>query len=147
MPEPIAEAVRIVFGASVAPIGSETLFIWGPEQRSALGIPAGAQDPRLAWLIADVMCFVWQAEPTKELAGAADILLERTWAEGDPWNQILDHLIAWDILAPPNYLRVKKGIYTTLIQGWDRLLVEEDIDWRLITWGTAGLPWNSAPAG
>ncbi|MEO0943974.1 MAG: DUF3179 domain-containing (seleno)protein [Pseudomonadota bacterium] len=145
LPEPLTDAVRKVFQESVAPIGSETQFIWGPEQVAALNVVASSKDPRLAWLIADLMRFVWQPEPTKQLADTAGALLGKTWAEGDPWNQVLDHLIAWDIPAPPDYLAFKKGIYTTLVHGWDRLFVEGDMDWRLVTWG--GVPIDERPFG
>lgn len=141
----LAKAVRTAFAESVAPIGSETQIIWGPEQDAALDIIAASGDPRLAWLISDLMRFVWQRDIQEQLASAAGQLLGKTWGEGDPWNQIIDHLIARDIPAPPNYLQSKRKIYTTLIHGWDKLFVEGDFDWRFVTWG--GVPIDARPYG
>ena len=143
LPAPLAAAVRTTFLESVAPIGSETQFIWGAEQNQSLAAIAASGDARLAWLIADLMRFVWQPDISEQLAAAAAELLGKTWAPGDPWNQILDHLIAWDIPAPPDYLHTKRAIYTTLIHGWDPLFAEGDIDWRHVTWG--GVPIDARP--
>ena len=51
------------------------------------------------------------------------------------WGIVTDHLIAWDIPAPPDYLEAKRAIFTSLVPGWDRIFVEGDIDWRLVSWG------------
>lgn len=139
----LAEAVRTAFAESVAPIGSETQIIWGPEQENAIDVIAASGDPRLAWLISDLLRFVWQRDIEDQLADAAGQLLGKAWGEGDVWNQIVDHLIAWDVPAPPDYLRTKRAIFTTLVHGWDRLFVEGDVDWRLVTWG--GVPIDARP--
>ena len=131
----LARAVRTVFVDSVSPIGSETQFFWGRRQEEAILIIAGSNDARLAWLITDLMRFVWQDDVEEQLSSAAGALLERTWQPGDSWDQIINHLIAWDIPAPPDYLTIKRGIYTDLLYGWERLFVEGDIDWRYVTWG------------
>jgi hypothetical protein len=145
LPEPLAAAVRTAFEESVAPIGSETQLIWGPQQDDALDVIVASGDARLAWLISDLMRFVWQDDIEAQLATAAGDLLGRTWGPGDPWHQMIDTLIAWDIPAPPDYLATKRVIYTTLIHGWERLFVEGEIDWRLVTWG--GVPIDARPFG
>jgi hypothetical protein len=139
----LTKAVRTAFAESVAPLGSETQIIWGAEQEDAIEIIAASGDPRLAWLIGDLMRFVWQRDIEERLVSAAEQLLGKQWAEGDPWNQIIDHLIVWDIPEPPEYLKTKRVIYTTLVHGWDRLFVEGDVDWRLVTWG--GVPIDARP--
>lgn len=139
----LTKATRTAFVESVAPLGSETQIIWGPAQDEAIETIAASGDPRLAWLISDLMRFVWQRDIEKQLANAAAQLLGKQWIEGDPWTQITDHLIAWDIPEPPEYLKTKRAIYTTLVHGWDRLFVEGDIDWRLVTWG--GVPIDARP--
>ncbi|MEM9999682.1 MAG: DUF3179 domain-containing (seleno)protein [Pseudomonadota bacterium] len=145
LPQPIADAVRAAFVESVAPIGSETQIIWGTRQDEALTTIAGSGDPRLGWLIADLMRFIWQPDISEKLADAAGELLGKNWGAGDPWNQIIDHLIAWEMPAPPDYLARKKTIYTTLLHGWERLFIEGDIDWRHVTWG--GVPIDARAFG
>ena len=43
--------------------------------------------------------------------------------------------MAWDIPAPPEYLAVKRAIFTNIVPGWERIFVEGDIDWRMVSWG------------
>ena len=40
--------------------------------------------------------------------------------------------------AYPGYLETKRAIFTQFVAGWDRIFVEGDIDWRLVSWG--GVP-------
>ena len=35
----------------------------------------------------------------------------------------------------PDYLSVKRAIFTNIVPGWDRIFVGGDIDWRLVSWG------------
>jgi hypothetical protein len=51
------------------------------------------------------------------------------------WGIITDQLIAWDIPAPPDYLSVKRAIFTGVVPQWSALFVEGDIDWRHVSWG------------
>ena len=51
--------------------------------------------------------------------------------------------MAWDIPAPPDYLDVKRVIFTNIVPGWERIFVEGDIDWRLVSWG--GVPIDDRP--
>ncbi len=43
--------------------------------------------------------------------------------------------MAWDIPAPPEYLTVKRAIFTTFATGGDKIFVEGTIDWRHVSWG------------
>ena len=36
---------------------------------------------------------------------------------------------------PPDYLRAKRAIFTSLVPGWDKIFVEGNIDWRHVSWG------------
>ena len=129
---------------------------WGSEQASALGDIAKSQDPRLAWIIADLMRFTSGRQVNLLLAGAASDLLGKNLLVDNPWGAVTDHLIAWDIPAPPDYLRVKRAIFTSVVPGWDRIFVEGEIDWRLVSWGgvliddraydTTDQPCNCIPA-
>ena len=108
---------------------------WETEQASALDEIAKSNDPRLAWIIADLMRFATGRDLNAVLASAASKLLGKELRNTNHWGPVTDHLIAWDIPAPPDYLRVKRAIFTNLVPGWDKIFVEGSIDWRLVSWG------------
>ncbi|MGR3637200.1 MAG: DUF3179 domain-containing (seleno)protein [Shimia sp.] len=148
--EEIARAIETAFVQSVAQ------GRWGPEEQAALQVVAVSGDPRLAWLVSDLMRFITNAQLNAQLAGAAQELLQADLGQQDHWGGVTDHLIAWDIPAPPDYLRIKRAIFTGLIPGWEQIFVEGDIDWRLVSWGgvliddrafdTTDAPCNCIPA-
>lgn len=108
---------------------------WSAAQTTALATIVQSGDPRLAWLISDMMRFVSGSSLNTILAGAAADLLGIDPPAQNEWDVITNHLIAWDIPAPPDYLRFKRAIFTTAVPGWDRIFVEGDIDWRQVSWG------------
>ena len=140
----------------VAFIESMERSTWGSDQASALNEIAASKDPRIAWLISDLMRFAPDQQLNTELANAASKLLGIEPPKQNHWGVITDHLIAWDIPAPPDYLQAKRAIFTTIIQGWDKIFVEGDIDWRHVSWGgvliddraydTTDEPCNCIPA-
>ena len=125
----LRSAVQVAFVDSVA------RSRWGRDQTLALTEIQESKDPRLAWYISDLMRFSGGAELNGILAAAASGLLGKDLLTPNAWGLITDHLIAWDIPAPPGYLEVKRAIFTSVIPGWDRIFVEGDIDWRLVSWG------------
>ncbi|MEO0393038.1 MAG: DUF3179 domain-containing (seleno)protein [Pseudomonadota bacterium] len=125
----LKNAVETVFIDSVAQ------SIWGPDQAIALTAIADSGDPRLAWIISDMMRFTWRQEFDDALAQAASRLLNIELKTHRRWGEITDHLIAWDIPSYPNYLEAKRAIFTNFVPGWDRIFVPGDIDWRLVSWG------------
>ena len=127
--EDLKIAVRIAF------VDSMTNAAWGPDQAEALDTIIAAQDPRLVWIISDLMRFVTDRGLSSVLADAASELLGYTTDQENHWGIVTDHLIAWDIPAPPDYLQTKRAIFTTVVPDWDRLFVEGDIDWRHVSWG------------
>ena len=108
---------------------------WSEEQTSALIEISGSNDPRLAWIISDLMRFVPDRGLSDSLAAAASELLGKNLVSPNSWGEVTDHLIAWEIPAPPNYLEVKRTIFTSILPGWDQIFVEGDIDWRMVSWG------------
>lgn len=108
---------------------------WGNEQTKALGVVIESKDPRLVWIISDLMRFVSGQQLNLLLAGTAAKLLGKDIQQANAWGEITDYLIAWDIPAPPDYLRVKRAIFTASVPGWEKIFVEGDIDWRLVSWG------------
>lgn len=128
-------SVDLQAAVQVALIKSVVDSTWGHDQREALAEVASAKDPRVAWIISDMMRFVSQRWLQSELAAAASEILGIEISALNPWGSLTDHLIAWDIPAPPDYLRAKRAIFTSFIPGWERIFVEGDIDWRHVSWG------------
>ncbi len=116
-------------------IDSMTQSTWGRDQELALNTIQESNDPRLAWIISDLMRFVSSNRLNRVLSGTASQLLGKQLPSGNHWQTLTDHLIAWDIPAPPQYLQAKRAIFTNVVPGWDKIFVEGDIDWRLVSWG------------
>ncbi|MGB0504789.1 MAG: DUF3179 domain-containing (seleno)protein [Pikeienuella sp.] len=123
------DAVRVVFVDSLAQSS------WGRDQSIALQQIADSGDPRLAWIISDMMRFTWRQEFDDALANAASKLLNIKFKTPQRWHETTDHLIAWDVPSYPGYLQTKRAIFTQFVPGWERIFVEGDIDWRLVSWG------------
>jgi len=146
----LESAVQIVF------VDSLERSAWGPEQSQALETIAQSGDPRLAWIISDMMRFTWRQSFDDALANAAARLLQIDYDTPSRWDEITDHLIAWDVPAYPGYLTAKRSVFTQFVPGWERIFVEGDIDWRLVSWGgvliddrpydTTDRPCNCIPA-
>lgn len=129
LPAELKSAVKTAF------IDGITKSSWESEQEEALKIIAASKDPRLAWIITDLMRFITGPSLSGDLANAASQLLGKKLDNSNHWGTLTDHLIAWDIPAPPDYLRYKRTIFTSVIPGWDKIFVEGEIDWRLVSWG------------
>lgn len=108
---------------------------WSEDQAAALDEIAASADPRLAWIVADLMRFANSRQLMSDLSEAAATLLDLPAPTQNQWGIITDHLIAWDIPAPPDYLRYKRAIFTNIVPGWNALFVEGNIDWRHVSWG------------
>ena len=125
----------IQFAARVAFVDSTVLSVWDNNQELALSAIGRSGDPRLAWIISDMQRFVANQQQQQALVLAASELLGKTFDVENAWHDITNHLLAWDIPAPPDYLDYKRAIFTSNIPGWDELFIEGDIDWRLVSWG------------
>ncbi len=125
----IHKAVDLVFNTSLA---SES---WSSDQIDALVTIGESSDPRLAWLVSDLMRFSSQQEVGLMLATTLGLLLDIEFEDGNFWGKATDHLIAWDIPAPPDYLKYKRKIFTTIVPGWENIFTEGEIDWRHVSWG------------
>lgn len=141
----------------------ETVFVdgvsnsvWSRDQTIALTQVSESGDPRLAWLVSDIMRFAGQDSLALLFADAAKELLEIEYKTERHWSEVTNHLMAWNIPAPPDYLRLKRGIFTALVPGWEQIFSEGDIDWRHVSWGgvliddrpfdTTDEPCNCIPA-
>ena len=130
---PLSNALTAAMQAAF--VDSFTQSSWADVQSAALAKIVESDDPRLAWLISDMMRFVSSDRLNATLAEAAADLLGIDPPAQNAWDVITNHLIAWDIPAPPDYLRFKRAIFTAAVPGWDRIFVEGDIDWRRVSWG------------
>lgn len=127
--EEVQAAVQVAF------VDSIILSSWGQNQTAALDLIVQSKDPRIVWIIADLMRFTSARELNAGLANAAAELLGKEVQTQNQWGDITDHLIAWNIPAPSGYLDAKRAIFTSIIPGWDKIFVEGDIDWRHVSWG------------
>ena len=125
----IERAVRTIF------IDGMQSSDWSRDKQTALYEITQSGDPRLAWIITDRMRFVWQPHVDDALAGAAAELLGITLKTRSRWGELTDHLIAWDMPPYPGYLEAKRAIFTQFVPGWERIFVEGNIDWQLVSWG------------
>ncbi|MGF1446705.1 MAG: DUF3179 domain-containing (seleno)protein [Pikeienuella sp.] len=143
-------AIHVVFVESVSQ------SFWGRDQAIALDEIVRSKDPRVAWVISDMLRFTWNRQFDDALADAAAKLLGVELKTPRRWGEITDYLIAWDIPAYSGYLVTKRAIFTNFIPGWERIFVEGEIDWRLVSWGgvlidnraydTTDVPCNCIPA-
>ncbi len=127
--EELKKAVEVAF------IESVDRSIWGNEQTTALEKVVASKDPRIAWILSDRLRFTWQQALHLRFAEAAGGLLGKELKTHRHWSEITDHLIAWDIPAYPGYLAGKRAIFTKFVPGWERIFVEGDIEWQLVSWG------------
>lgn len=130
---PLTDSVQAAI--QTAFVDSITSSSWGPDQQVALEVVTASGDPRLAWIISDLMRFVTGGTLANTLGTAAADLLQIDPPTSNHWGIITDQLIAWDIPAPPDYLSVKRAIFTGVVPQWSALFVEGDIDWRHVSWG------------
>ncbi|WP_375230171.1 DUF3179 domain-containing (seleno)protein [Roseobacter sp. S98] len=133
----LTRAVRTVF------VDSLESSAWGRDQNIALEEIKASGDPRLAWIVTDMMRFTWRQSFDDALAETASELLGVTLETPHRWGELTDYLIAWDIPAYPGYLDTKRAIFTNFVPGWERIFIEGEIDWRLVSWG--GVPIDNRP--
>lgn len=129
LPDELAAAVQT---ALIDPVVQSA---WGPDQTIALEKIGDSGDPRLVWLIADLMRFVPEPQLHRSLGAVATKLLGKAGLHNNDWGEVTNHLMAWDIPAPPDYLKHKRTIFTTVLPGWERIFVAGNIDWRHVSWG------------
>lgn len=105
----------------------------------ALDRVAAAGDARVAWLLADMLRFT---QPGTDLSDATFVAWQTvTGSEGNGpnsrWGNVTNHLIDWDLPAPPGYLNWKRQLFEVFEPGWSPFFDDEEaeIDWRWVSWG------------
>lgn len=135
----LQQAIDIAFGESLRS------GVFGVEQIDALQRIADSKDVRVAWIISDLMRFVSSQQLMATLSATAGKLMDVELNIMTAWGDTTDHLIAWDVPAPPGYLDVKRNIFTMVLPEWEDLFAEGDIDWRHVSWG--GVRIDDRPFG
>ena len=108
---------------------------WGTEQDEAIELIRESNDPRLAWIVTDLLRFSGGGALGNELETTIKQLLNFDSGNVSVWHDATNRLIAWDIPEPPDYLKYKSNIFTTALPAWQPIFVEGDIDWRFVSWG------------
>lgn len=106
-------------------------------------------DPRVLWLLSDLLRLAASAEAADAAVQAANTLAGTSIVDPitSPWRTLTDHLIAWDLPAPDGYVARKATLFTALEAGWTPFFDDADaaIDWRLVSWG--GVLIDDRPLG
>ena len=113
---------------------------------------ADSGDPRVAWLLSDILRFVGRGEVETALVDAFENLTGASLAD-DPvlerssWQSMTDHLIAWDFPALEGYPQWKSQLFTRVEPKWQAFFDDGDalIDWRIVSWG--GVLIDDRPLG
>lgn len=119
----------------------DTLFIRGLPTRintshlDALKVVANSEDPRIAWLLTDFLRFISDKQTAIEVTKSLEKLLGLDLQTARVWHESTNHLIAWDIPAPPDYLFYKRAIFVSILPEWSKIFVEGNVDWRHVSWG------------
>ena len=117
----------------------------------------GAGDPRLGWIISDLLRITTPGELRDRLVLAGGRATGLEIDPSNPWGDLVDHLIAWDVASFPEYLKYKRSVYTLIEPGWEELFSDNStVDWRFVSWGgvriddrpfdTTDNPCNCIPA-
>jgi hypothetical protein len=109
----------------------------GDLDQEALARIGRSGDVRVTWLLADLLRFFQGGAAQPALV---DAFSELTGIEIDDtfaWGEVTDHLIAWDLPAPPGYVSWKRALFELVEPGWKPFFDDTDaeIDWRLVSWG------------
>ena len=114
----------------------------GTVNREALAVVAASGDARLGWFVSDMLRFAASGEDDQALVSAfrrlsgVDVRDDAS-SDGSAWRSVTDHLIAWDLPAPPGYRERKARLFLALEPRWKPFFADagSDIDWRLTSWG------------
>ena len=125
----VAAAVDQLFGTQI-----DAIFV--EEDWAALETLGASEDPRVLWLLSDLLRLAQDPTLVGNITSAAEQLTGQDFPGISPWNSLTNQLIAWDIPAPPDYIQAKANIYTAVEPAWEALLVENSsVDWRFVSWG------------
>ena len=129
----VAEAVDRLAGS----------FGEGVLDRRALEVAASSGDPRIGWLLSDLLRF--SAPGTVGATAVGDAFATLTGFDprederfgDDDWLAMTNLLIGWDLPAYSVYREHKAAIFLPIEPAWDPFFGDVDaaIDWRWLSWG------------
>jgi len=103
-----------------------------------LGVIGSSGDARHGWFLADLLRFVSYGTAMHEgVTTAFEDLTGVDVSGADAWGLATNHLLTWDLPAPPEYLPWKAEVFLSLEPGWEPFFSDRDaaIDWRTVSWG------------
>ena len=113
---------------------------------------ADSQDPRLAWVLSDLLRFFYIGDIHDGAVSGFERLTgvrvaDDPVADRSGWQSVTDHLIAWDLPAFDRYDEYKGRLFTIVEPGWQPFFDDTDanIDWRFMSWG--GVRIDDRPLG
>lgn len=110
--------------------------IYDEESDAAIDQLGASGDPRVAWLLSDMLRIAQDTNLRTRLSRALEELVDQEFTSFSKWREVTDHLIAWDIPAPPDYLTFKRNAYLLIEPRWEPLFTNDaDLDWRYLSWG------------
>ena len=124
--------------STIATLDSLFGSVAGELDREALRDLADAEDPRVAWLLADLLRFVLPGSTQEDaLISFAALTGFDARSEQVPWVAVTNALIGWDTPAPPDYVRWKGQMFTAYEPRWAPFFDDQDatFDYRLLSWG------------
>ncbi len=122
------------------------------EDKQNLATISTSGDPRLAWLLSDMLRLTGDPGVVADITVGIDELVGLELRDFESrWGELTDHLIAWDIPAPPNYLEYKRNLYIRVVPEWETLFEDgREVDWRYVSWGGVGIdnrPYDQTDEG
>jgi hypothetical protein len=86
------------------------------------------------------MRFIGAPQSAALLREASEELLGVSLDPVSAWGEVVNHLIAWDIAAPTDYLKYKRALYTLVSEDWAPFFEDgADVDYRMWSWGGVGI--------
>ncbi|AKS44818.1 Protein of unknown function [Octadecabacter temperatus] len=118
---------------------------WDPSDTGDFTTLMASEDPRVVWILTDMLRFTWRPEFGAQLIDASTTLMGIDRLEIQHSSELIDYMMAWDMPPYPDYLDNKRAVFTNYIDGWEDIFVEGDIDWHLVQWG--GVNIDARPFG
>ncbi|MCY3616801.1 MAG: DUF3179 domain-containing (seleno)protein, partial [Acidimicrobiaceae bacterium] len=132
----------------IDPLATDTLeLIWlglqsGGFTGGTVASLADFSDPRLAWIISDLLRFFYIGDihdgAVSGFEHMTGVDLEEDPVAGlSTWQSVTDHLMAWDLPAFDGYEDYKARLFTLVEPRWEPFFSDPDanIDWRFVSWG------------
>ncbi len=130
-------ALDVVFGEGLVTAS------FASDDRDSLQAIEDSGDPRMAWYMADLIRFFGTTHSS--LLTTAESLTGLALSPVSPWGDLTDHLIAWDVPAPPGYARYKRALFSEVEPQWGQFFEDDftgrttEVDYRVWSWGGVGI--------